>query len=178
MNSNIMDIIMNPVRQRIIQYLIVHGQGSTGEIKNELADIPPASLYRHIRLLLEHGLIEVASEKKVRGTVEKTYRLVKISADDYGNQDAGALIQSGLMSLMAVFNKYFSSGDNDPVKDMLSFSTSTLMLTDAELLDLLKKIGELISGHINNKPEDGRKERRLTIILSPCEEDLKIENKE
>ena len=35
-------IIMNPVRQRIVQYLILHEEGTVSSIREELNDIPPA----------------------------------------------------------------------------------------------------------------------------------------
>ena len=65
-------VVMNPVRQRIVQYLILHGEGTAASIKEELSDIPTASLYRHIRVLYDAGCIEVVRECRKRGTVEKT----------------------------------------------------------------------------------------------------------
>ncbi|NLV59733.1 MAG: helix-turn-helix domain-containing protein [Clostridiales bacterium] len=166
-----MKIVMNPVRQRILQYLIIHGQGSTGDMKQELMDIPPASLYRHVKLLLEGGLIEVVKEERIRGTLEKTYRLTQNPGSDEGiNQDIGAMFQAGLVSLMTVFSKYFAVEGNDPQKDMLSFSTSTLLMTDEEFLEFLKKLSVLFGEAINNMPRSGRKPRRLTLISSPNEE--------
>ena len=46
--SELAGVVMNPVRQRIIQYLILHGEGTAKEMQAELSDIPVASLYRHI----------------------------------------------------------------------------------------------------------------------------------
>jgi DNA-binding transcriptional ArsR family regulator len=172
-----MEIIMNPVRQRIIQYFILNKEGTTGEIQKYTPDIPPASLYRHMKILLEAGLIEVADENKVRGTVEKTYRIVQKPAEEMGKQELGAVFQTGLMSLQAVFMKYFSSDECDPAKDMLSFSTSTLMMTDEEFMNFLLKLSAIFQEAIKNKPGEGRKPRRMTLISSPCEEDTKGINK-
>jgi DNA-binding transcriptional ArsR family regulator len=174
MKRNLVEIVMNPVRQRIIQYLIIHGQGSTGEMRLELTDIPPASLYRHVKLLLDSGLIEVTKEERIRGAVEKTYRLAQNPDQDMKQQDIGAMLQTGLVSLMNDFQKYFLSETNDPVKDMLSFSTSTLMMTDEEFLDFLMKLSALFGEAIKNTPGSGRKPRRLTLISSPSEDDKKI----
>lgn len=171
MKKDLMEIVMNPARQRILQYLIIHGQGSTGEMQQELKDIPPASLYRHVKLLLDGGLIEVMKEERIRGAVEKTYRLIQNpSKDEIKNQDIGVMFQTGLVSLMTEFSKYFATEGNDPVKDMLSFSTSTLMMTDEEFLEFLMKLSTLFGEAIKNKPENGRKPRRMTLISSPNEE--------
>lgn len=51
MKTEIAEVFMNPVRQRIIQYLLVHKKGTVKEIKKELPDVPSASLYRHIKIL-------------------------------------------------------------------------------------------------------------------------------
>lgn len=174
-NSNNIDsmvkIIMNPVRLRIVQYLIVHGTGTVSQIKEELNDIPPASLYRHIKTLHSAGYIIVTEEKKIRGTVEKTYVLNPTPMKEPTKEDAEHLIHGMLLSLMASFTKYFAKEDADPVKDMLSMSTSVMFLTDEELVELLTKIGEVFSPHINNKNTEGRKARRITFISSPNEKE-------
>ena len=45
------EIVMNPVRQRIFQYLLLHETGTVKEIRKALPDVPGASLYRHMKLL-------------------------------------------------------------------------------------------------------------------------------
>lgn len=47
------EIVMNPVRQRIFQYLLLHETGTVKEIRKALPDVPGASLYRHMKLLTE-----------------------------------------------------------------------------------------------------------------------------
>ena len=62
---------MNTARLRILEYLINHGDGTAAEISSELNDIPTASLYRHIKALVDDGWIEVKSEQKKRGVTER-----------------------------------------------------------------------------------------------------------
>jgi predicted ArsR family transcriptional regulator len=171
MKKNLMEVVMNPTRQRIVQYLLVHGQGSTGEILKELQDIPPASLYRHVKLLLDAGLIEVEKEERIRGAVEKTYRLKQNPGGDIKNQDIAAMIQTGLFSLMTDFQKYFAQSDADPMKDMISFTASTLMMTDEEFTEFLMKLNKIAVEAIKNTSGEARKPRRLTLISSPGEEE-------
>lgn len=171
MDKDIMKIIMNPDRQRIIQYLIIHGHGTTKEIGSELSDIPPASLYRHIKTLHEHNCIEVVSEQKLRGTIERTWRLVENPMGEVSSQDVALLVQNGLLSLLTSFQQYFASENPDPQKDLLSLSTSTLLLTDEEFMTMMQKIGDIFNEVIYNQPSEGRKPRRLTFISSPCEKE-------
>ena len=172
MDKDFMKVIMNPVRQRILQYLIIHGEGTTKDIGTELSDIPTASLYRHIKMLHEHNCIEVVSEKKLRGTIERTWKLVENPmGEDPSIQDVSLLVQKGLLSLMTSFQKYLSSDNPTPEKDLLSLSTSTILMTDEEFMMFMQKIGNVYNEVIYNQPAEGRKPRRLTFISSPCEEE-------
>lgn len=153
-----------------MQYLILHEKATPKEIGRELSDIPAASLYRHLKILLNSGCIEVLEEHQVRGTLEKTYGLVqKPMGETPTNDDIAYLIQASLLSVMASFQNYFMNEDADPVKDMLGFSTSTLMLSDEEYMEMQGKLGEVISKYVYYKTEEGRKPRRVTFITSPCE---------
>lgn len=173
MKKDFIKVVMNPTRIRIVQYLLVHEKGTTAEIQEELIDIPPASLYRHIKTLLDAGCICVVDETKVRGVIQKTYGLGQDPAGEYSNEKAGQMIQSALFMLMGSFAQYFEQEDIDPVKDMLSVSTSTLLFTDEEFKEFFMRLGEIIDEAMTHKMEPGRKPRRITFISSPTEEDGK-----
>ncbi len=165
------DVMMNPVRQRIIQYFILHEKGTVGEIQKELSDVPVASLYRHMKKLYDAGCIQVVEEKSVRGATEKTYSLIQNPLQkEPDSQDISALFYTSLLSLQASFLRYFANEDADPQRDMMALQTSTLLLTDEEYMELLQQIGTVIAKNIDNKPTEGRKMRRLTFVSSPNEE--------
>lgn len=169
--KSLTDVMMNPVRQRIIQYLMLREKGTVGEIQKELSDVPVASLYRHMKKLYDAGCIQVIEEKSVRGATEKTYSLVQNPLQKEPDiHDISALIYTSLLSLQASFLRYFSSEDADPQRDMMALQTSTLLLTDEEYMELLQQIGTAIAKNIDNKPTEGRKMRRLTFVSSPNEE--------
>src|SRR4029434_348676 len=48
-------------------------QLTTKQIAQELPEIPQASLYRHMGLLVENELLEVVDERVVNGATERTY---------------------------------------------------------------------------------------------------------
>ena len=76
------EIVMNPVRQRVFQYFLLHEAGTVKELRKALPDIPSASLYRHIRILTDRSILTVVGENRIRGTVEssKIRRITLISA--------------------------------------------------------------------------------------------------
>ena len=50
------EIVMNPVRQRIFQYFLLHETGTVKEVRKALPDVPGASLYRHIKILADSSI--------------------------------------------------------------------------------------------------------------------------
>jgi predicted transcriptional regulator len=171
--EEITKLIMNPTRMRIIQYLMLHENATTTQIRGELEDVPKASIYRQMKLLEDANLIRVVKENRVRGAMEKVYELNKENpmGSEANPQDAGLqVINSSLLSLMGSFNRYFAKENTDPVKDMLCLTTSTLLLSDKEFQELSAKMGEVFNAVLQNKPNKDRKIRRITFISSPSEE--------
>src|SRR3954469_15482471 len=77
------DLLLHPVRLRIVQAFLGERALTTAELRDELPDIPPASLYRHIALLADAGVLAVASERRVRGATERTY-ILRLAAANIG----------------------------------------------------------------------------------------------
>lgn len=164
-------IVMNPVRQRIIQYLLLHEKGTVSEIQNALSDVPTASLYRHIKKLHDGNCIQVVEEKRIRGTIEKTYAIVQNPFTEEPTMgDISSVFYTSMLSLQTSFLQYFEKEGADPQKDMLALQTSTLMFNDEEYMEFLMKVNELVMESSQKEPGQGRKTRRFTFISSPSEE--------
>lgn len=162
---DIAEVVMNPVRQRIFQYFLLHETGTVKEVKNALPDVPSASLYRHMKILADNSILVVVGENRIRGTVESVYKLNKdamATEDENGNG-----VQMALLGLCASFAKYFSAGSADPKRDMLLFTNCTLMLTDEEFTGFLSEINEIGLKYMKAEPTADSKTRRITLISSP-----------
>ena len=73
-DSSIADVVMHPVRLRIIQQL--GGRSlTTAQLRAALPDVTQATLYRHVATLVDSGILSVVEERKVRGAVERTLAL-------------------------------------------------------------------------------------------------------
>lgn len=115
--------------------------GTVKEIRRALPDVPSASLYRHVKILVDSSIFTVVGENRIRSTVESIYQLNKdalTSEDENSNA-----VQMSLLSICASFARYFFSGNADPKKDMLLFTNGTLVLTDEEFSDFLSEINEI-----------------------------------
>ena len=162
------EIVMNPVRQRIFQYFLLHETGTVKELRKALPDIPSASLYRHVKILADSSILMVVGENRIRGTVESVYRLNKdaMAAED----ETGNAVQMSLLSICASFAKYFSAGNADPQKDMLLLTNCTLLLTDEEFSEYLSEINQVTVKYMKKASSESSKTRRITLISSPTNE--------
>ena len=162
------EIVMNPVRQRIFQYFLLHETGTVKEIRKALPDVPSASLYRHIKILADSSILIVVDENRIRGTVESVYQLNKgaMATED----ETGNAVQISLLSICASFARYFSSGNADPQKDMLLFTNCTLRLTDEEFSDFLAEINQVAVKYMKKEATEGSKTRQITLISAPSNE--------
>ena len=166
----IAEVVMNPIRQRIFQYFLLHETGTVKDLKKALSDIPNASLYRHIKILADHSILIVVGENRIRGTVESVYRLNK---DALATEDeSGNAVQMSLLSICASFARYFAGGNADPKRDMLLLTNCTLLLTDEEFSGFLSEINEIALRYMKVETTEGSKTRQITLISAPTNEQV------
>ena len=170
MKKNYMEACMNSTRQRIIQVIMLKKEATSAEIGEELQDIPRASLYRHIKVLLDAKIITVVKEEFKRGSVEKTYAIAPQMPYDNTNEEYNSLTQSALMGLQGDFYRYFNGDNPDPQRDLLTVGTASLMMSDEEMMEFIKAYGNLLQKYMSNKPVEGRKVRKVTLVISPKEQ--------
>lgn len=93
-----------------------------------MPDVPSASLYRHIKILNDSAFIIVVEENRICGTVENVYSLNReaLEVDD----ENGTAVWLSLLSLCALFAKYFFSGHADPQKDLWMLTTLVSLPVD------------------------------------------------
>ena len=162
------EVVMNPVRQRIFQYFLLHETGTVKDIKKALPDVPSASLYRHVKIIADSSILVVVGENRIRGTVESIYRLNKSALS--AGEESGNAVQMSLLSICAAFAKYFSGGNADPERDMLLFTNCTLLLTDGEFSDFLSEINEVALKYMKVEAKADSKTRQITLISAPVNE--------
>ena len=163
---NIAELVMNSVRQRILQYILLNKSATVNDLSAALSDVPKPSIYRHVRILFENGVIVVSNEKKIRGTIEKTYSLAEPNSAG-SEEDVSSVIQNYLLKLMMTFSAYFKSENPQPEKDMLCVGGVTLMLTDEQMMNFLQDYSKLISKAMEIKPNENSKPRSMTLISAP-----------
>jgi len=168
-----MDVIINPIRMRIIQTLVTNKELSTQQISEYLPDVPQATLYRHLHVLVHAEVIKTVQENKKRGTVERIYALSEDAS--FTDEDVGKISRdehfqyffSFVTTLMSGFGDYLKRGHIDMANDGVTYRQANIYLSDKELQDLMVSISTLIVKQIDNKPIEGRTLRSISNIVIP-----------
>ena len=176
MADKLMDCITNPVKCKLLLEIHSQGKATAKHLSDTYSDIPPATLYRHLKKMLSDGILKVVEETQIRGTVEKTYALafnINSEMETMLEENSGELYMQYFMQYMIGFAKQFQQYCQSPniniKKDMTGFSLSPLYLSDKELTSLVTDISHIISNVKDNKPNHERKLRTIGIIISPEE---------
>ncbi len=170
------DLLLHPVRLRIVQAFLGDRALTTSDLRRELPDIAPATLYRHVARLVDAGVLAVVSERRVRGVVERTY-ILRLAAAMIGPGDLAAMSAEDhrqaflafVAALLADFDRYLSRVDIDLVRDGVSYRMAGMWLDDGEFTDLLHELARVLQPRLANPPQSGRRRRILGTILLPGE---------
>src|SRR5215211_5552704 len=97
---------------------------TTSDLCASLPDVPKTTVYRHVGLLAEAGLLEVVGERRVRGVVERRYRLRReravvdaAAAASMSLEDHRRGFAAAVAGLLAAFNAYLDGERADPTAD-------------------------------------------------------------
>ena len=177
MSTSSADLLLHPVRLRILQALLGDRRLTTGQLRTELADVPPATLYRHVGTLADAGVLEVVDEQRVRGAVERTYALrleaAQVHPDELATMSADEHRQAFMAfvaGLLADFDRYLGragEGPPDRAEDGVGYRQTALWLDDDELDDLLRDLRAVLLARAGNEERAGRKRRIVATVLLP-----------
>jgi hypothetical protein len=171
------DLLLHPVRLRIVQAFLGDRALTTTQLSAELSDVPAASLYRHVARLVSADVLQVVAQRRVRGAVERTYvlrlaaarvglaELAAMSTDDYRQ-----MFVAYAAGLLADFDRYLERPEVDLVKDGVAFAIEGLWLDDAEFAELMRELYQVLQPRRANAPKPGRRRRLLASVLLPGDE--------
>ncbi|GAA2282219.1 helix-turn-helix domain-containing protein [Nonomuraea roseoviolacea subsp. roseoviolacea] len=167
--------LLHPVRLRIVHALSAAGTLTVAQMCARMPEIPKITLYRQVAQLTEGGFVEVDGEQRVRGAVERRYRLRRdrpaidagaaaaMSPDDHRRGFAAAMAV-----LIAEFNAYLDREGADPAADSVSYRQGTLWLSPDELTAMTADLLAVLRDRLANAPAPGRAPYLLSAILFPA----------
>ncbi|MGD9910652.1 MAG: helix-turn-helix domain-containing protein [Candidatus Izemoplasmatales bacterium] len=174
MNIAAIRSIMDPVRIKIIQELSIKKTATTKELSLACGDIPQATLYRHLKGLLNNDVIQVVSENKVRGILEKVYAMKENPSQTINNQintitidDLSTIFSQYILNILTDFHSCVTTPNViDNIKKNIGFTSISLLLTDEELIEMMKEINQVFLKRVDKQSAPERKLRKISTILT------------
>ncbi|MEV0252278.1 helix-turn-helix domain-containing protein [Nocardia sp. NPDC050712] len=168
------ELLAHPVRLRIVHALSGGQTLTTGQLCARLPDVSKATVYRHVELLSAGGILEVAEEQRVRGAVERTYRLHRERAVIAPERAAAAtsaehrhIFAAAMATLLAEFNAYLGTETADPAADLVGYRQHAVWLSPEEVSALIEDLRAAIVPRLHNAPTADRAPYLLSPILFP-----------
>ncbi|MFI7450146.1 helix-turn-helix domain-containing protein [Nonomuraea sp. NPDC049714] len=172
-----LELLGHPVRLRIVHVMRGGRTLTTSQLCARIRDVSKATLYRHIDLLATGGVLEVADERRVRGAVERRYRLrqdrATLDAETIGSlsrDDHRRGFAIAMAALLAEFNAYLDREHADPAADLVGYRQHAVWLSQDELHTLIIELRAAIAPLLANEPAPDRARYLLSPILFPAEE--------
>ncbi|MFJ7983386.1 transcriptional regulator [Lysinibacillus xylanilyticus] len=174
------EVLMHPVRMKILQALMHDKEEglSTLEMISIIKDVPQATLYRHIQILMDENIIKIVKERKVRSVTEKFYALnegaAKLSQEDWIQltiKQKLNYVSYYQLALLSQYQNYLHSLDEEErLADLATFSFIDLTLTNDQFMSFEKELNDLMTKYYNmadSSKETETKTIAINIIPKP-----------
>ncbi|MDY6939428.1 MAG: helix-turn-helix domain-containing protein [Cyanobacteriota bacterium] len=179
MKSAKANLILHPVRLRVLQTLLGGVRLTTGQIAAAMPDVAIATLYRHIEKLAKAGILTVVAEHPIRGTVEKVYALQEVRANlspadltDVSREDHLQYFTIFAASLLGDYARYLERDEIDLLDDGVGYRQAAMYLNDEEFQEMVAELQGVLQRFLALKPRPDRRRRLLSTILMPVEEPM------
>jgi len=173
-DAPIAEIVMHPVRLRIVQQL--GGRNlTTAQLRSALPDVTQATLYRHVAVLIDAGILQVVEERRVRGAVERTLAL----GERMAHVDQAELRTMSDANLRAAFLTFlgdvagdfdrFLDADDEDLRGFVGFGRAPLYVSTEDLAVIQAGLAELLAPYMteNTSPDGERRRVSFGTLLIP-----------
>ncbi len=164
--------ILHPVRARIL--VTLNDRPLTPRrIAAALPDIPLGTVYRHINILHDAGLLKVVGERRVKGTLERQFAVVE-AATFINDKEMEALTGEDIMGLVSAvsgviqsgFARYVQHAELPPKPGDISFVAKSLYLTHEEYMEFRGHMVTLL-GKAGRSAGPGLERRMVGYFSAP-----------
>jgi DNA-binding transcriptional ArsR family regulator len=175
-----LELLVHPVRLRIVHAMRGDRTLTTSRLCELIPNVSKATVYRHVEMLAAGGILEVAEERRVRGAVERAYRLradrASLDGDSGGAETARQRKEAyrrafavAMAALASEFDAYLEHEDADPAADLVGFRQHAVWLDRDELVSLIGELRTAIAPRLEQAARAGRGRYLLSPILFPTE---------
>jgi DNA-binding transcriptional ArsR family regulator len=163
-------LLLHPVRMRIVVALARGDPMTPQRLAARLPDVPPATLYRHLRVLAGAGVLSVVGERRIRGAVERTFALQRERAS-LGPADLAAATPEERMRAFTTFVAVLLADYAAVVRrsaaasSEAAFFVTPLQLTDEEFAAFGTELQAVLQRAMATPPSPTSRRRTLATIL-------------
>jgi len=174
LDINSMGKLLHPIRIQIVKVLAKNKELTTRGLAEKIPDIPQASLYRHIKVMLKNGFLEISREQRIRGTTERYYKLkinpfeeIADRMNRLDKQDLLDLFTAFMIAELSDFAEYLGDDDYPVEKDRLGFASNSVYLDDEELKSFVAAITAVIKDYCQTETGFGRRLHKFSFSMIP-----------
>jgi hypothetical protein len=161
---------------RVVQAFMGQRTLTVADLREELDDVPAASLYRHVGLLADGGVLAVVGERRVRGAAERSYRL---AAEQLSREDTAAMTSDdhrrafitfvGL--LLSDFDRYLRQAGEPPdlARDRVGYRQAAVWVSDDEFDEMIEDLAAVLRPRMANRSDGTRRRRLISTVNVPGE---------
>ena len=161
-------VLTDPISNRIIQLIRVRGEMTIAGIISANIGVPRATLYRKIDKMVEVGAIYVASTNKVRGQIEKVYKIKDIFVATKGSKEEDMqMITMSLMGILGQYENYFKKDSADVTRDKLFMFNYNISLSDEDFGQMMQEMYQLVDKYQKKQGKENAKLRNLYMLSAP-----------
>lgn len=150
------------------------GPKNTQQIAERLPNVPKSTLYRHMKLLLEGGVVVVTETRLVQGIVEKVYRISTpphLQGEDLKDRTAEEHLDYFtiyITTLLQGFSEYLDQKkEPDMAKDRAGYNEIMFWASSDELDAFARKLNEILTPLLEKSQSPSRHLHKLAIITHP-----------
>lgn len=172
--KTVLDVLVHPIRIRILRTFAGKTELTVRQLADNLADIPQATLYRHLNRLAQAGILTVTAETPVRGALERSYRInpsaISVPAEQIKTIDPEThqrYFSVFVASLLEDFGRYIRAGDVDVVRDDVHYLQVPVVATSREFVSFMRQLTKLIRKFARHEPTKHRVRRTISIVTLP-----------
>jgi DNA-binding transcriptional ArsR family regulator len=168
------DLLLHPVRLRIVHALSGGRAVTTADLCARMPDVSKATVYRQVSMLAAAGILEIAGEQRIRGFIERSYRLRPeravidaATAASATPEDHRRAFAVAMAILLAEFNAYLDGDDADPAADLVGYRQHSVWLSPRERAELIEDLRSVLVSRLAQEPSPERRQHLISPILFP-----------
>lgn len=169
------DLILHPLRFRLLQSLLGK-QLTTRQIAEDMPGIPVSSIYRHLKTLLDAGLVQVVETNRIKGTEEKIYtvgELPTVAEEDLsgnGGKDRQRYFAAYMSYLLKRFSDFIATDGLQKMEiERAGFTETLFYATPNELDELAVKLNSALQPLLLQEKTSQRQRQLFSVITFPIE---------